>query len=191
MFFSFLSKISDPDKIRFKRYKFYVVLSLLLFAKLDGMPQKLDRNFGRFYTHFQEAIAQDDQNQLKNLCHFPFQTIYWIDGINHLSEEEKQDGLLDSVAFGQYENSIFNTDVKRLVPNMGLERVQQIDLNGSGDYYRRLGKVIDERSTLLELYCQFSQTGSGIGDDYFAFLFGKINGEYRVLAYYTKTRLKE
>lgn len=166
------------------------VFFLLLTLSYSASAQKIDGKFKSFYKTFQEAIKTDRLDVLSAKMYFPFQTIYWVDDINELSEEEKMDGLIDSNDFKRYHSTIFHKDVKRLVPQMEIERIQQIDIASSGDYYKKLGQLVDDQSTLYELYCQYAED-STVGDDYFAFIFGKVNNEYKVLAYYSKFRIKE
>lgn len=164
---------------------------VLLFALSQGaFAQKIDGKLKTFYKTFQESIRTDDMNRLSGCMYFPFQTIYWIDGINELNEEEKADGLIRKEEFTTYGPKIYHADVKRLIPKMGLEHLQQIDIESSGDYYRQLASAVDGQDNLYELYCQYSED-STVGDDYFAFIFGKVNNEYKVLAYYSKWRVKE
>lgn len=168
----------------------YVFLSFLSLLALTAQGQKLDKEFKSFYKGFQRNVEADRIGEIKQVMYFPFQTIYWIDDLNSLTEEEKLDGLIDTQEFKQYRTAIFNEDVKGIVAVRDAEQVQQIDIVSSGDYYKRLANLIDPGSTLLELYCQYGEN-STVGDDYFAFVFGKIKGEYRILSYYTNTRIKE
>jgi len=164
-------------------------LLCLLFFSQQVYSQKLDKEFRAFYKGFQRNVAADSINALKNTMYFPFQTIYWIDGMNALTDEEKADGMIDEEDIDVLSKRIFNEEVRRVVPAMEVERVQQIDVEGSGDYYKRLAKVVDKGSTLLELYCQVVAADT-LGDEYFAFIFGKVNNEYRILSYYTTGRIK-
>lgn len=148
--------------------------------------QKLDKEFRTFYKGFQRNLAADSINALKRVMYFPFQTIHWIDGMNTLTDEEKADGLIEEADVDRLRNQIFHEEARKLIPTMEVERIQQIDIAGSGDYYKRLGNIVDRGSTLLELYFQ----DASLSDDYFAFVFGKVQNEYRILAYYTTGRIK-
>ncbi|QNL50414.1 hypothetical protein H8S90_01975 [Olivibacter sp. SDN3] len=170
--------------------KCFVGIGLMSLCATNVFAQKIDKKFKQFYRDFQENVTIKNIDALKEMMHYPLQTIYWIDELNHFTDEEKADGLINAEQFEKYSDVIFHQDVQRLVPTMEVERIQQIDVEASGDYYKRLGKLIDDKSSLLELYCQFSE-GSSVGDDYFAFIFGKINDEYKVIAYYGKERIKE
>jgi len=170
--------------------RIFLLTFTLVFAYQLGFSQKITKEFRTFYTGFQRNIEADHLAALKEVLYFPFQTSYWIDGMNAFSDEEKADGLIQAEDFDQYGSRIFNADVKRLVSEMDVTRVQQIDLEASGDYYKRLGQQVDRGTTLLELYCQYGEE-STVGEHYFAFVFGKVNSEYRVLAYYTSERVKQ
>lgn len=172
------------------RTKITGLFILLFVLRQEAFAQKIDGKLKTFYKTFQESIRTDDMNTLSGCMYFPFQTIYWVDGVNELNEEEKADGLIKKEEFATYASKIYHSDVKRLVPKTGVEHLQQIDIGSSGDYYRQLARVVDGQDTLYELYCQYSED-STVGDDYFAFIFGKVNNEYRVLAYYSKWRVKE
>lgn len=176
--------------ITFIRKSFFLVALLLNCCTTVNFAQKIDNEFKQFYNNFQKCVAIKDSVALKDMIHYPLQTVYWIDDLNHFTEEEKEDGLINAEQFDKYAHVIFHQDVQRLVPKMEVERIQQIDVAASGDYYKRLGALIDDKSSLLELYCQYSE-GSSVGDDYFAFIFGKVNDEYKVIAYYGKERIKE
>jgi hypothetical protein len=172
-------------------FKTKIIGLFISFALSQGAyAQKIDGKLKAFYKTFQESIRKDDMNTLSACMYFPFQTIYWIDGINKLNEEEKADGLIGKEEFTTYAPKIYHPDVKRLIPKMGIEHLQQIDIESSGDYYRQLANAVDGQDNLYELYCQYSED-STVGDDYFAFIFGKVNNEYKVLAYYSKWRVKE
>lgn len=166
------------------------VFFVLILCNITVYGQKIDKDFKSFYKGFQRNIEADRMDAIRNVVHFPLQTIYWIDDVNALSDDEKLDGLIEADDFGQYQSIIFNEDVKRIIPQREVDQIQQIDIESSGDYYKRLAKLIDPGSTLLELYCQYGEYDT-VGDNYFAFVFGKVNGEYQVLAYYTDTRIKE
>lgn len=166
------------------------IFVLLFVLSQTTFAQKMDGKLKTFYKTFQESIRTDDINALSGSMYFPFQTIYWVDGVNELNEEEKADGLIKKEEFAHLASKIYHSDVKRLIPKMDIEHLQQIDVESSGDYYRQLAKVVDGQNSLYELYCQYSED-STVGDDYFAFIFGKVNNEYKVLAYYSKGRIKE
>lgn len=173
-----------------KRWKrIFLSTFILVVAYQLGFSQKIGKEFRAFYTGFQRNVEAGHSAALKQIAYFPFQTIYWIDGVNTFSDEEKADGLIQAEDFDQYNTRIFNADVRRMIPEMDVTRVQQIDLEASGDYYKQLGKLVDSGTTLLELYCQYGEDGS-IGEHYFAFVFGRVNSEYRILAYYTNERVK-
>jgi len=168
----------------------FTVCVLLFSVCKMGFAQKLDKEFRSFYKGFQRNLEANNQEAITQICYFPLQTLYWIDGVNNLSDEEKADGLIEQEDFATYDTLIFNATVRELVPQVAVDQVQQIDVAASGDYYKRLGKLIDQGSTLLELYCTYGDQGA-LGDRYFAFIFGRVQGEYRVLAYYTTERVKK
>ncbi|WP_345231531.1 hypothetical protein [Olivibacter ginsenosidimutans] len=166
-------------------------LGLLLLGLCGtSFGQKLDKAFRSFYTGFQRNVAAQRLDALQQVIYFPLQTMYWIDGMNSFSDEEKANGLIQADEFDQYADTIFNDQVRRLIPETDVSRIQQIDVEASGDYYKRLGRLIDKGTTLLELYCEYGGNSS-VGDHYFGFVFGRVQGEYRVMAYYTSLRIKK
>jgi len=168
----------------------FTVCLLLLSVCQMGFAQKLDKEFRSFYKGFQRNLEAHNQEAITRICYFPLQTLYWVDGVNNLSDEEKADGWIEQNDFATYDTIIFNATVREIVPQVAVDQVQQIDVAASGDYYKRLGELIDQGSTLLELYCTYGDRGA-LGDRYFAFIFGRVQGEYRVLAYYTTERVKK
>ncbi len=158
------------------------LMGLLTGAQLVSGQQN-DRGIQLFFRNFQETVKHRDTAVLKQLVHYPFRTGYWVDGVDSFSVSEKTAGLLDRYQFSNYLSHILTPDVLRLIPGADPKRLLRIDVAASGSYYRELASRCDPDSPLYELYLSFTNNGR-VGSRYFAFVFGRVNGEYKILAYY-------
>lgn len=155
----------------------------LLTGLQPASGQKTERSMELLFRDFQETVKNQDTAALKQLAHFPFRTGYWIDGVDSLSADQKAAGLLDNNQFSDRIDHILTPDVLRLVPRADPKRLLRIDVAASGSYYRELASQCDPGSPLYELYLSFTDNGQ-VGSRYVAFIFGRVNQQYKVLAHY-------
>ncbi|TCD01388.1 hypothetical protein [Pedobacter psychroterrae] len=95
---------------------------------------------------------------------------------------------IDKKEFDNYKNDIFHKDVCRILPKLGLEAVSEVTEH-KDSYYTVLREHTDPNTRLYELYAQYAGE-SGASESYFGFVFGKIKGRYKILAYYGKWPLR-
>lgn len=89
-----------------------------------------------------------------------------------------------------YYEALFHADVKRLLPGTTEDELNEIDLKTDDPYYQALQKLCDANSTLYEAYLQYPLKGRAAAS-YFAFVFGRIHGKYKVIAYYAQWPVKD
>lgn len=145
-----------------------------------------EQEFYALLKNFKKELAAKNSSGLSKLMNFPFYT----------SQQQLENGSTGIVAdpidvqdFKTYQKSIYNTDVVKLMPASGNENLSVIEDSTDEAYYRSIRKLTDKGSKLYELYMQYPEQGNQ-AEGYFAFVFGKVNGKYRALAYYAKWPVK-
>lgn len=146
-------------------------------AQMPGSGSKTavstdEQLFKTAFGSFKTAVEQNNQDQLKSMVNFPLQT-------------SKEEGSLTQADFHTQYNAIFTADVRRLLPKAGEDNVAVVDTANMENYYRNLRKVTDKDGKLFEVYTQFPEKNTN-AENYFAFVFGKVNGEYKAVGYYSK-----
>lgn len=136
-----------------------------------------------------ESLKQNLRNKsLKNvsaLINYPFYT----------SHKEVSNGIgtpddpISLSEFNTYKSAIFNTDVMRILPSCKENNLSEIDDKTDEVYYRSLKKLTDAGSKMYEVYMQYPERDTQ-AESYFSFIFGKVNGNFRMLATYAKWPVK-
>lgn len=165
-------------------------VSMLLLLCFSGTPSgaqdkavKRDAAFMKFFRTYQAAVQKKAYGSIRTMLHYPFYTRNEEagDGKNYPSEP------IAEQEFAQYRDNLFHADVIRLLPGTSGEELSQADTNDS--YYLALRKLCDPDSKIYEAYLQYA-LNNGASESYFAFVFGKIKGSYKVIAYYAKWPVK-
>lgn len=145
-----------------------------------------EQDFYRVLKLFKKEINLRNNSALIKLMHFPFYT----------SQQQLPNGesgiISDPIELNEFEafkSSIYNKDVVKLLPKASDSELSEIDEKTDEPYYQSIKKLTDKGSKLYELYIQYPQSNSQ-AETYFAFVFGKINGKYKALAYYAKWPVK-
>jgi ABC-type amino acid transport system permease subunit len=134
--------------------------------------------------NFQAAVLHNNFAKAGSILHFPLSTAKADQGYGR----ELPADSISETEFERYKNAIFNQDVCRILPKLGNQAIR--GLKGNEDsYYIALSKAIDQGSRMYELYAQYPARGEG-SESYFAFVFAKIKGRYKVVAYYSKWPLR-
>ncbi|RFZ82142.1 hypothetical protein DYU05_16100 [Mucilaginibacter terrenus] len=139
---------------------------------------------------FKQAVKTHNKQELKLLFNFPLQTSpQWTNDEVLNSNVNPKTGLLTESEFLSFFNDIFTADVLRLIPVSDESDLLKIDKLTDENYYKQLMKVADENSTLFELNKQYTQDNGQ--ETSFGFVFGKVNGSYKVISYYRPWPLKD
>lgn len=165
-----------------------ILLLLILFcgpsiAQNQSVTKRI--GFQSLLTNFKSAIKKGDQVRLEQMLNYPFYTNR-ADGNNgdfYPSES------ISKTEFKAYSTELFHADVRRLFPQLHANELSEIDSKTKDTYYLALQKICDPGSKLYEAYLQYGLS-NGISESYFAFVFGRIKGNYRVIAYYGKWPVK-
>ena len=144
-----------------------------------------EEDFTAFFEHFKQQVKNNQAAQLPGLLNFPFYTG------NEETETSmgKPAGEIEQSAFGQYRSAVFNADVLRLIPEFPADSLVEINKHPDELYYQTLQKVTDPGSTLYEAYLQYQETGTQ-AESFFGFVFGRVKGNYKAIAYYGKWPVK-
>ncbi|MBV7529412.1 hypothetical protein [Chitinophaga sp. sic0106] len=138
----------------------------------------------------QQAVKKNDTVMIKKCIRFPLQTcLQWTNEDLKTTQVDKAAGKVAFYEFSEYYPNIFHAAVKRLLPKAGESALQEIDEKMNEDYYNTLRQGTDKGSKLYEVYEQYPEK-SGHAESFFAFVFGRIAGEYKVVAYYAKWPVK-
>ncbi len=123
------------------------------------------------------------------MIQFPLQTApKWADEDIANGGVDSTGGKIGRQEFQQYFKDIFTGDVQRYLPGATLDDIMEADPEKE-DYYRQLHKQVDANTGMFELYRQFPAQ-DGASDSYFAFVFGMVNGQFKLLACYAKWPVK-
>lgn len=178
-------------KVGFKGVVLSIAMGFLFAFQWNvAKAQQIDRQGRDFFEAFQDAVDVLDFERLQDFMHFPFQTRYWIDDLDSLSDAEKVHGFVAVDEYDQYASEIFNGYVQDVVVGAGIHNLQEIDVEASGSYYKELAKAVDSGARMYELFRQFEDPDSG-EENHVAFVFGKVNGQYKILSYHDKWPIKE
>ncbi|RAJ88084.1 hypothetical protein CLV59_101849 [Chitinophaga dinghuensis] len=161
-------------------------------AHSDSTPTaKTDEaKFRVAFAVFQQAVKNNDSAAIRKIIHFPLQTAkQWTNEDLKSMEIDKSAGIVHNTEFSEYYSNIFHPAVMRLIPKAGEENLQEIDDKMDEDYYNTLRQGTDKGAKLYEVYEQYPEK-NGSSENFFAFVFARIGGEYRVVAYYAKWPVK-
>ncbi|MCZ4223978.1 hypothetical protein [Pedobacter rhodius] len=149
-------------------------------------PADDEKDFRAVFKSFQKEVAAKNSKLIQKLMHFPFYT----------SQQQLQNGEVGSLAdpvtateFDQYSKAIYHTEVVKLLPKSTEENLSEIDDKTTEPYYQSIKKITEPKSKLYEVYIQYPESNTQ-AESYFAFVFGKINGKYKAVAYYAKWPVK-
>ncbi|MBV8252585.1 MAG: hypothetical protein JO154_08255 [Chitinophaga sp.] len=149
-----------------------------------------EQQFRIAFTAFQQAVKDNNEDEIRKIIHFPLQTAkQWTNDDLKTMEIDKSAGEVHNTEFKEYYPTIFHAAVRRLIPKAGEENLQEIDDKMDEDYYNTLRQGTDKDAKLYEVYEQYPEK-NGSSEDFFAFVFARIGGEYRVVAYYAKWPIK-
>ncbi|NIG55697.1 hypothetical protein [Chitinophaga sp. Cy-1792] len=139
----------------------------------------------------QRAVKTNNRDTIRQYLRFPLQTaMQWTNDDVKAGTVDKPGGLVSAADFNKYYNSIFHPDVGRLLPEAGEDNLQEIDADSPEDYYKTLRRVTDKHSHLYEVYQQYPEKNTQ-AESFFGFVFGRVDGEYKVIAYYGKWPVKD
>jgi hypothetical protein len=156
--------------------------------KLVAKPNAIhndEQAFRSFFNQFVKHLSKKDINGLAPLMNFPFYT-------NHQSVPTGMGVAADPITtaeFSNYSNAIFNQDVVRLLPASKDDNLSEIDEKTDEIYYKSLRKLTDPGSKLYEAYLQYPEPNNQ-AESYFGFVFGRVNGKFKVIASYAKWPIK-
>lgn len=168
---------------------FMCLLILLFLAAYPNQNAAAQNNtdraaFSLAMKDLQSAIRAKNFVKAGTYLHYPFFTAKEDLG----NGKELPTDAIDKKEFDSYKNDIFHKDVCRILPKLGLKAVSEIT-NSQNSYYAVLRKHTDPGTKLYELYSQYADE-TGASESYFGFVFGKIKGRYKILAYYGKWPLR-
>ncbi|RFS19955.1 hypothetical protein DVR12_19690 [Chitinophaga silvatica] len=138
-----------------------------------------DQLFRTTFSVLQKSVKENNKELIKTLIHFPLPT----------TNDGELDGEIHYNEFNDYYSDIFHKEVRRLLPMADEDNIQEIDSNTTDAYYKILKQTIDSASKLYEVYIQYPEKRNN-SESYFAFVFGRIYGEYKVVGYYAKWPVK-
>lgn len=166
---------------------------LVQHAAKDTLPKDTaaakadEKQFDSFFEKFQQAVRRNDEATLKGMLQFPFQTApQWTSEDYRDKAVDKVGARVDSSEFHQYYNAIFSGDVKRLLPRMKSEDVTELEDVANNDYYATMQRLTDKGTPMYEAYSQFAQQRNPQQELFFGFVFGKVNGTYKAVSFYSR-----
>ncbi|AYL94969.1 hypothetical protein [Mucilaginibacter celer] len=145
--------------------------------------------FRAFLKQFKAAALQQNKKQLAAMFYFPLQTTpQWSNDDLGAAAINPAEGLVSANEYPQYEPAILNADALRLIPKSTEDDLSEIDGATTENYYKTVGKVTDRGSTLYELQQQYVQKNGK--ETSYGFVFGKVNGQYKIISYYSPWPVK-
>ena len=148
-----------------------------------------EQQFRQFLKQFKAAAKQKNLAQLSGMFQYPVQTSpQWSNDDLHNMAKKPVDGLMDKPELQKHFDDVFSGDALRLIPKSGDNDLSEIDKATAEDYYKELVKKTDKGSTLYELNIQYTQDNNK--ETSFGFVFGRVNGSYKILSYFRPWPLK-
>lgn len=148
-------------------------------------PGKDEAAFRLTLTRLKTLLKSKKIDAVATMLNFPFFTA-------RTSLNEGSGLPTDPIAskdYPSYKNDVFNTDVVRLFPACTEDQLSEIDLNTDDPYYLSLAKLTDPGSHLYEVYFQYPEKDTN-AESFFGFVFGRVQGKYKVMAMYGKWPIK-
>lgn len=149
-----------------------------------GQQKNDEQKFSKVFLNFKTAVKKQNFTEVMSLLHFPFFTSKFDNG-------DGRDLPVDAISkaeFITYKTDIFYKDVLRILPKLDKNSVSEVTGNKE-IYYTTLYKTVDPGSKLYEMYVEYREQARD-SESYFAFLFGRIKGQYKVIASYSKWPVK-
>lgn len=144
-----------------------------------------EQEFRKLFKTLTESLKRKDHSHIESLINFPFYT----------SRAEANNGSgvatdpINKTEFPKYKSAIFNADVLQILPACKEDNLSEIDAKTDEVYYKSLKKLTDSGSKMYEAYMQYPESGTQ-AESYFGFVFGKVKGEFKILATYSKWPVK-
>ncbi|MGF7073781.1 hypothetical protein [Mucilaginibacter sp. 3215] len=138
---------------------------------------------------FKAAALQKNKKQLAAMFYFPLQTApQWSNEDLRSTTVNPAEGLVSGAEYPQYEPTILSADALRLIPKSTEDDLSEIDAATDENYYKVIAKVTDKGSKLYELQQQYEQKNGK--ETSYGFVFGKVNGQYKIISYYSPWPVK-
>ncbi|GAB2700543.1 hypothetical protein GCM10027037_26710 [Mucilaginibacter koreensis] len=145
--------------------------------------------FRQFLQKFKNQVKQRNKAALNMLFYFPLQTDpQWTNEDLKARNVNANEGLINKNQFEGYVNDMFPAEVIKLIALSREDDLSEIERTSPESYYKSLIKVTDKGSRIYELEKQYVQDNGQ--ETSFGFVFGKINGNYKVISYYRPWPLK-
>lgn len=165
------------------RYLF-IFLTLLSVRSFCQKTSSDEQQFRLVLKNFKTAVKSRNLNAASQLMQFPFYTAKSANG----NGQELPTDPISYNEFQTYKSAIFNEEVLRILFKLKEDNLSEIEGN-EDNYYAALRKKTDKGSKLYEIYAEYKQQGRNT-EGYFAFIFGRVRGSYKVIAYYGKWPLR-
>ena len=144
-----------------------------------------EQEFRTLFENLKNSLKKKNLNNVVSLLNFPFYTSH--------KEISNSVGIpIDPISlaeFNTYKSSIFNADVLRVLPLCKEDNLSEIDEKTDEVYYQSLKKLTDSGSKMYEVYMQYPETSTQ-AESYFSFIFGRVNGKFKILSTYAKWPVK-
>jgi len=148
-----------------------------------------EQKFRAFFKKFKAAAQQKNRKQLAAMLHFPLQTTpQWSNNDLKSSTINPAEGLVAESEYPQYEGAIFSAAILRLIPKSSENDLSEIDAATAENYYKVIAKGTDKGSKLYELQQQYTQSNGK--ETSYGFVFGRVNGLYKIISYYSPWPVK-
>ena len=147
--------------------------------------QDEEQIFRSFFERFSAAVAAKKSNKIAAMMHFPFYTSHLETGTGMGAPSD----ALSQLEFANEGPLLFNGDIWKLLLSSKEDDLSEIDSATNEIYYQTLWRTVDKESRMYELYRQYPEKNTN-AESFFAFVFGKVNGKYKAIAFYSKWPLK-
>ena len=144
-----------------------------------------EQEFRKTLENLKGTLKQKNLKKIASLLNYPFYT----------SHKEVPNGIgipadpISLIEFDSYKSAIFNADVMRILPLCKEDNLSEIDKKTDEVYYQSLKKLTDTGSKMYEVYMQYPESNTQ-AESYFSFIFGKVNGQFKILSTYAKWPVK-
>ncbi|MGX5820355.1 hypothetical protein ACWKWU_19325 [Chitinophaga lutea] len=136
-----------------------------------------EQQFRTFLGAFRSAADGSQDTLLRNMVHFPL----IVDNTGEKVTKQQ---------FAAYRDRIFNGDVKRLLPKPDSGEVRVVDPDQPTAYYKQLRAETDSGTAMYELHQPYVDPVDG-RDAFYTFIFGKKNGEYKLMGYHSSRGVRK
>jgi hypothetical protein len=142
-----------------------------------------------FFESFKALVKSHQKDKIAKVVYFPLQTLpIWSNDELKSAPIDFKAGLVEKSEFNTYYKDLFSQDAVKQIALASMNDISRVADDIADDYFKQLKKLADENTSLFELFIQYAPSNGN--ETSFGFVFGKVNGKYKALSYFSPWPVK-